>query len=47
MYDVVKNDPQYNKRNYKATASHIQNMMNNQNSNDYASYNKNEEDEDS
>jgi|688.fasta_scaffold28049_4 hypothetical protein len=28
MYDIVKNDPQYMKRSYKASAHMIQDMIN-------------------
>jgi hypothetical protein len=48
MYDVVKNDPKYMQRNYKATPSNIQNIMsNNQGNNEYVPFNKGEDDEDS
>ena len=49
MYDVVKNDPKYMQRNYKATPNNIQNIMstNNQGSNEYVPFNKTEEDDDS
>lgn len=42
MYDVVKNDPQYMKRNYKVTANTIQSFLNN-NHNDYVPYNNAED----
>ena len=47
LYDVVKNDPQYMKRNYKASANHIQNLMSNKTNNEYVPFNRIEEGEDS
>ena len=42
MYDVVKNDPQYMKRNYKASANNIQNIINDHHA-DYVPYNKSDD----
>ncbi len=48
MYDVVKNDPKYMQRNYKATPNNIQNIMsNNQGSNEYVPFGKVDDDDDS
>jgi len=42
IYDVVRNDPNYMKHNYKASANAIQAMMNDQA--DYRNYNQEGED---